>query len=515
MHNNYYFLKQLVPQLEKELKGSVLSEVFSQNKDELILSFRKNNASYFYIKAFLKSHFSCLSFPHDFKRAKKNSATVFQKLEGKEVSSLQLFKNERAFLIHFNGVYALLFKLHGNRSNILLLENSKPNMLFKNSLKNDLNLSTAELDKVLQISYKNLIANEWNVRKVWPTLDKKTAEHLIETLTNAPESKRERLFTSFQKELESPNGYYITINNKGYRLNLLKPDTNDFDLIDSPIESITAFFNKQVKHQAIFTIKEKIRSGLNSRLVKAGNYVIKSKQRLEQLLMGTSNKQMADVLMANLHSINKGTKKAELLNFYSNETISVKLNPLLSAQKNAERYYRKAKNEAKEVAILEQNIKEKEKQIEHLNEDLKALEKADNLKELKKWQSEEVLVKSDAPMPYKEFTINEYKILVGKNAKHNDVLTLKIAKKDDLWLHAKDVAGSHVVIRQIPGRNYPQYIIEKAAQLAAHYSKRKTDTLCPVIYTPKKFVRKAKGAPTGAVIVEKEKVILVKPSPNL
>ncbi|MEM7297209.1 MAG: NFACT RNA binding domain-containing protein [Bacteroidota bacterium] len=103
-------------------------------------------------------------------------------------------------------------------------------------------------------------------------------------------------------------------------------------------------------------------------------------------------------------------------------------------------------------------------------------------------------------------------IWVGKNSKANDELTLKYAKKNDLWLHAKDVPGSHVVVKEKPGQNYPEYIIEKAAGLAAANSKRKTDTLCPVIYTPKKFVRKMKGAPAGQVIVEKEEVVMVEPS---
>ena len=105
--------------------------------------------------------------------------------------------------------------------------------------------------------------------------------------------------------------------------------------------------------------------------------------------------------------------------------------------------------------------------------------------------------------------------MLGKNAKANDELTLKVARKNDLWLHAKDVAGSHVIIRQKPGQNYPKHIIEKAASIAAANSKRKTDTLCPVIFTEKKFVRKIKGAPAGQVIVEKEEVVMVKPEEQL
>ena len=113
---------------------------------------------------------------------------------------------------------------------------------------------------------------------------------------------------------------------------------------------------------------------------------------------------------------------------------------------------------------------------------------------------------------FKKFTINGFDILVGKNAKNNDLLTKSYSHKEDLWLHARDVAGSHVLIKYKSGVKFPKNVIEKAAQLAAYYSKRKSDSLCPVIVTPKKYVRKAKKAKDGEVVVEREEVILVKPS---
>jgi predicted ribosome quality control (RQC) complex YloA/Tae2 family protein len=91
------------------------------------------------------------------------------------------------------------------------------------------------------------------------------------------------------------------------------------------------------------------------------------------------------------------------------------------------------------------------------------------------------------------------------------LLTQKYAHKDDLWLHAKDVAGSHVVIRHKAGQTIPEPVIEHAAMLAGWYSKRQHDSLCPVTVTPKKFVRKPRGARPGQVLVERERVILVKP----
>jgi predicted ribosome quality control (RQC) complex YloA/Tae2 family protein len=100
---------------------------------------------------------------------------------------------------------------------------------------------------------------------------------------------------------------------------------------------------------------------------------------------------------------------------------------------------------------------------------------------------------------------------VGKNARNNDLLTQKHTHKEDLWLHAKDVSGSHVVLKHRSGKPFPEDVIEIAAELAAYYSRRKRDSLCPVSYTPKKYVRKPKGAEPGAVVLEREKVLLVQP----
>jgi predicted ribosome quality control (RQC) complex YloA/Tae2 family protein len=113
--------------------------------------------------------------------------------------------------------------------------------------------------------------------------------------------------------------------------------------------------------------------------------------------------------------------------------------------------------------------------------------------------------------PYHTFEFKGFQIWVGKNAEANDELTLMHTYKEDLWLHAKDVAGSHVIIKHQSGKNFPKDVIERAAQLAAYNSKRKTESLCPVAVTPKKFVRKRKGDPAGMVVVEKEEVILVEP----
>jgi predicted ribosome quality control (RQC) complex YloA/Tae2 family protein len=118
--------------------------------------------------------------------------------------------------------------------------------------------------------------------------------------------------------------------------------------------------------------------------------------------------------------------------------------------------------------------------------------------------------REEARTPFREFETNGYKIYVGKDAKNNDELTFGFAKPNDVFLHARGVSGSHVIIRN-GSREYPQkQVLEFAASIAAHYSKARTSGIVPVAYTMRKFVKKAKGQP-GAVLLDREEVIYVKP----
>lgn len=118
-------------------------------------------------------------------------------------------------------------------------------------------------------------------------------------------------------------------------------------------------------------------------------------------------------------------------------------------------------------------------------------------------------------LPYRSFTSRSgLSILVGKGGKHNDALSLKVARGNDLWLHARDWAGAHVVVRLDKGRSLDQETLLDAALLAAHYSKGRGDTLVDVQYTHAKHVRKPKGLPPGRVTVADGRNIAVRPDPE-
>jgi predicted ribosome quality control (RQC) complex YloA/Tae2 family protein len=515
VQNNYYLIRQIVISLKNTLAGATITECFSQNKDELILQFSLENKKVFNIIAHLNPQFSCLSFPEEYHKAKRNTATVFNEIIGKKVSEINDFLNERAFIIYFNSSQALLFKLFGHQSNILLINEDKVSKIFKNNLIKDFNIDIKNLNRPIDQSKSAIIKALPNLQSVYPTLDRRTRTLIEQKLVNLDEEEAYNKLDSLIKQLEQPIAYYLFEDeNKRIKLSLFPP-SKVISKYNSPFEALTQFFRLYIKKYRYQSEQQKLIKKLHQELKKTKSYITKTRIKWEMLLNNSSYKQLADIIMANLHRIEAHSSSIELENFYTNSPIKIKLNPKLSAQKNAEKYYSKAKNLNIEIQKLEEAISAKEKQEIRIKNEIETIKKSSTIRDLQKFSPKKKNQSVDSLALFKNFNIDEYTVLVGKNAKNNDLLTLKYAKKNDLFFHAKDVSGSHVILKQIHGKVFPAKVLEKTAALAAYYSKRKTDTLCPVGYTQKKYVRKPKGSPAGLVLVEREKVILVKPElPN-
>ena len=521
MHNNYYFLRQLTTRLSRFLTGASLAEAFSQNRDELILGFTTHDpgTKAFFIKAYLDAKFCCLQFPEDFHRARKNSVNLFEDIIGATVQKIYQFENERSFALHLVGreqqAYQLLFKMHGNRSNIIMFREQQVVEVFKNSLANDAALSLAELDRTLEINYEQFEQAGGLPSALYPTLGKLPnyylQHHQYDSLTRPQQWE---LLQRTIQQLEQPEQFYVIQLDDQIHLSLLPLGTIQAQYTD-PIEAINAFFLAYIKDEQLLSLKKRLTQRLRKEQKQTEGYLQKARRRLQQLTTGLSYQQTADIIMANMHAIPTNVAQVTLHDFYHQQDVAIKLNTKLSPQKNAENYYRKAKNQKIEIAEAEKNIDRREEKLLALLTHLEAIEAVDNPKILRAYAEEHDLVTTtsspDTALPYRHTIIDGFDVYIGKSAKSNDTLLRQQAQKDDLWLHAKDVSGSHVLIKRKGNDPFPQPLIEKAARLAAYYSKRKNDSLAPVIYTPSKYVRKGKNMPAGAVRVDREEVILVEP----
>ncbi|MFC6998142.1 NFACT RNA binding domain-containing protein [Rufibacter roseus] len=511
MHQNYYFLKKLAKALDQKITGYTLQTAFSQEKDELVLGFAAEEGD-FYIKAIQTATFSSLQFPHTFNRARQNSVDLFQDLIGKRVLNVTPHQQERSFYISFSDNRTLLFKLFGNRSNLVLFVDDKPVELFQKKLAKDLELDYRLMDQPFRLNKETFVEQPQNLRKLLPTLGEVPLLYLQHQGFDQMEPEAQwQAVQNLLQLLENPQ-FYLSYIGKQFRLSLL-PLGDVKEKYDNPIDALNAFvpqFRAQEYFQKHYTTAHKT---LQKQLDGAQKIWMQIQETLEQWHHGTPYSQTADVIMANLTNIPTGSKEVELFDFYQDRNRLIKLSATETPQKTAERLYKKAKNQNIELRLLQERAARKEQEVEKLSTQLEELEKIQTAPQLRQYLKQHtVLQPAAAPdLPFYTFESDGFKILVGKNAKANDKLTLRHTHKDDLWLHAKDVPGSHVVIKLQPGKPFPMRVIETAAQLAAYYSKRRTDSLCPVLYTPKKYVRKPKGAAPGSVFVEREKVVLVKP----
>ncbi len=514
MHHNYHFLKQLSQSLKTVLVGKHLLEAFTQNKDELILGFSNPQHEEIYIRATLTLEFSCLNISDEFHRAKRNSMNLFEEIMDTQVLDVVQSKNERSFRIILTQGYTLLFKLFGNRSNIILFQKQELVSVFNNNFEADYEISLSNQDREIDQSWEAFENAKGDVQAVFPTFGKPIQQYLkAYNYENLDLSVKWGVIQDLLAAFEDGK-YYITEYHGKIILSLIEVG-NVIEVCNEPIAALNVFYRTFSREFYLNREKEQLTNELTKKLNKSLKYVKSNEKNLEKLIQATSPKELADVLMANLHAIQQGTTQVELFNFYTNENIKIKLNKDLSPQKNAERYYRKSKNQSKELEQLENNILAKQELIEMLENQLKELAEIENYKAFKKFQKDNNLGKQakkqeSAPL-FKNYVFEGYQVWVGRNSRNNDELTQRYAHKNDFWLHAKDVSGSHVVIKHKAGQTIPNSVIEKAASLAAYFSKRKTDSLCPVTVTEKKYVRKIKGAPAGAVMVDREQVIMVVP----
>ena len=509
MHNNYFFLKQLSDSLQKKLVGFTLVSCFSQNKEELIIEFN-NSIESFFIKASLQPSFCCLSFPNNFHRAKKNSVDLFTELTLKKVIAITQYQNERSFSLALEDDYHLLFKMHGSQSNIVLVHEKIVKAIFRNQFQTDWEIELSKLNRSIDWSKENFIQSIHELSKTYFTLGKEFWSYLsIQNFDSQPAEEKWKLFSDALALLHQPS-YYVNKTTDKVLFSLL-PSATGTQLSADPMEAITEFYYQSTVANAQQSEKTVALHHWHEQLKSKNNYILKNRTKLNELANNQHYQLWGDLLMANMHLVKQGTAKVTLQSFYDQKPIEIKLRKELNAQRNAEIFYRKAKNQQIEINKVKESIAQKEIEIESINKTIQEIESNIGAKHKLLMNPSRVNSKRELSLPYREVEFKGYKIWIGKNAESNDELTLKHSFKEDLWLHAKDVAGSHVLIKHQANKNFPKDVIERAAQLAAHYSKRKNESLCPVTVTPKKFVRKRKGDPAGMVVVEKETVLLVEP----
>lgn len=291
---------------------------------------------------------------------------------------------------------------------------------------------------------------------------------------------------------------------------------------DSPGKLLDVYYSqKNLKD----TLKQKFNDifKLVSNLIERNNKKMQIHiQKLEECKNFEQWKIYGDLIMANQYFLKNPTEEVELENFYdsNNTKIKIQIDKDLTPVENAQRYYKKYAKEKSTIEVVSQQLKESREEHTYLESILYNLENATDvgtIEEIKSelWELGYIRKKIKAQklqktMPYHYKSSDGFEIFVGKNNNQNDYLTTKFAVSSDMWMHTKNIPGSHVIIKSKNGSVSDTALIE-GAKLAAYYSKAKNSANVPVDYTEKKNVKKPSGAKPGMVIYYTNKTIYVTP----
>ena len=240
-------------------------------------------------------------------------------------------------------------------------------------------------------------------------------------------------------------------------------------------------------------------------------------------------KLFGDLISANMYNISKGMDSITVQNFYDEnyDDVTIPLDIRLNPSQNMQKYYAEYRKADTAEKILTKQIIQGEEELAYIDSVYDALTRTkneDEVNELRLELSEQgyirssKLSKSKPPKshpPLEFFAPNGTRILIGRNNKQNDILTLKTAEKTDIWLHTKDITGSHVIIQTKGNTEIDDETILYAARLAAFHSKAKNSSQVPVDYVPIKYVKKPSGSKPGMVIFTNNRTCFVTPlNPN-
>lgn len=337
----------------------------------------------------------------------------------------------------------------------------------------------------------------------------------------------ENIIDSIEKSTYTPRVY---IDKDGIPREFHIADLSEFEescskkCFDSLSKAITWYFNNKISSNRVRQKSSDLVRHVSSTLDKL---YLKDKRLKEDLLTAENSDKLrlyGELLTANMHLIRQGASEITVNNYYDGKDITIPLDPRFSPNKNAQVYFKrfgKSKTAIKEKKI---QLKENKENIDYLESVLTFLNNTDSIAEIQDLRNELEesgyvkrrkkdrygRKKKYKANPKKFMTSNGLEILVGKNNKENDILTLQIASKTDYWFHTKDIPGSHVILL-CNGIEPSAEDIYETASIAAFYSKGRMSSNVPVDYVRVRYVKKPSGAKPGMVIFTHNNTVWIDP----
>lgn len=495
MINHFLTIVKVGKELFANCIGCQISDLVTFRKNEFLIQF--SNGKQFSIFLLPSKPFVFVS-GHD-SVPLKNVFHFFPQIRNKKLKNVLIHQNDRILKLMVEDDFELIIQLFSASSGVSLFEKG------------------LHLDS-LKIAVQAVSDNDFV-----PVSESINIEKTLSFLPVASQQIPPR--DHILADLENTHRYFCyTISDKRYIFPFKLRETEPDEVLQNGSLELKYWILNKLNAETFTREKKETEKRLLSKLEKAEGTI----KQLEHYLSVSKETLLierdANLLYSQPDLTLKGLKSISVLNIFSDEAeqIQIKLNPDFTFLENANQLYAKLKNFKEVVSEKTFLLNKKKSESELLKSLLEKLQSVENSSELKKFKKQFIADGTDRTQsneisePFHRIRSQfGYEILIGKHAKGNDFLLSKVARKNDIWFHCKGNSGSHVIIPNPNKEMLPKNKLEEAAAFAAFFSGQKKSDWVPVSYTFCKYVRKIKGSAPGAVVVDREDILFVKPiKPN-
>lgn len=535
-----FFLHHLTKELQEQILWGRIQKVNQPFEQELVLTIRNNRQNY---KLLLSAHpvFGRVQLTKtDFQNPQSpNTFTMIMRkyLQGALIENIEQIENDRILEMSISNKneigdqikVTMIIEIMGKHSNIILLDKNEGKIIesikhigfTQNSYRtilpgsrylappkiqaqNPFTISDETLFEILQT--EDLAAN--NLQKLFQGLGRDTATELSQRL-------KTDTFKNFKLFFDSPTS--PTLTEKSFTAITF---SNSQETFGSLSDLLDYFYQDKAERDRIAQQASDLIHRIQNELEKNKKKLKKQEQELQDTDKAEEFRQKGELLTTYLNQVPNNQDSVELDNYYTGQKVTIPLNKALTPSQNAQRYFKKYQKLKEAVKHLGSLISETKATIQYLESVDNALNQA-SLSEISEIREElvqtgfvkrrhrEKIQKRKKPEPYLA-SDGKTIILVGKNNLQNDELTFKMSKKGELWFHAKDIPGSHVLIKD--NLNPSDEIKTDAAELAAYFSKARLSNLVQVDMIEAKKLNKPSKAKPGFVTYKGQKTLRVTPN---
>jgi len=543
MVGNYYTLASVADSLARVLPGSVLGRMVSQERDELVVGFER--LEQVLVISCRSEETTCFLRPH-FARARRNSVELLSEARGRVIERIWLPPADRVLVLCFGDGTRLLLQLYSPRANVILADREgKILNAFKHAtelrgrvyefrgsagpgahdslsgfFRTSPRTSLLRALKSWMPELGTVLCGELLVRA---GLDQAAS---VETLEDTQIMRLEREADTLHQELRRPHPrVYLDAGKDAVLFSLVTlrqragMEQREFEDIH---EAIRFALYRRRSATVFLKRKEDLLHQLRQTADRAARGLRALRTNQPGPSPGESHQLFGELLLTHLHEIPENAREVELPHGTGRERIL--LDPSMSIARNAQRYFEKARTArraAEESLTRARSLERRSALAQEMLRAIEACHDRHHLEELMRTRRDALealglTAKSEEreELPFRVFVVDGgFEVWAGKNSANNELLTLRYARPNDLWFHARGSGGSHVILRTASAPGSPgKRAREQAAAIAAYYSKMRNASLVPVTVTEKKHVRKPRGAPVGTVLVERESVLFAAPA---